>query len=227
VCDAACDPGGLFALGVFGGGGAVLYADQQRDSDGYFSTAKHSLVSSSYAITHEGAKIDGLPNGVEDELARIRVTATSTSDHPVFVGIARESDVNAYLANVARSTLRDFDVDPFVPEYDNVPGTAKPAPPAAQNIWVASATGTGDQELTWRVRNGTWAVVAMNADGSRGVATDVSVGADVRFLDWIHGGLLAFGVFLASIAALLIVLAIRKNTPPPDAAPTTAAPATA
>jgi hypothetical protein len=68
----------------------------------------------------------------------------------------------------------------------------------------------------------------MNADGSRGVATDVSVGADVRFLDWIYGGLLAFGVFLASIAALLIVLGIRKNTPPPDAAPTiTAAPATA
>jgi hypothetical protein len=119
---------GLFALGVFGVGGAVIYADQHRDSDGYFSTAKHSLVSSSYAITHEGAEIDGLPNGVEDELARIRVTATSTNGHPVFVGIARESDVNAYLANVSHSTLRDFDVDPFVPVYDNVPGSSKPAP---------------------------------------------------------------------------------------------------
>jgi hypothetical protein len=50
---------GLFALGAFGVGGAVAYADYQRDSDGYYTTAKHSFVSSSYAITHEGARGPG------------------------------------------------------------------------------------------------------------------------------------------------------------------------
>src|SRR6266850_2202265 len=175
---------GLFALGVFSVSGAVAYADHQRDGDGYYNTAAHSFVSNSYAITHEGADIDGLPNGLEDDFARIRVTATSANGHPVFVGIARERDVEAYLANVSHSTLRDFNTDPFRPEYDTVPGNAKPKPPAAQHIWVASATGSGAQELTWGVRNGTWAVVAMNADGARGVATDVTVGANVRYLFW-------------------------------------------
>jgi hypothetical protein len=205
---------GLFALGAFGLGGAVAYADHQRDSDGYYNTATHAFVSSSYAITHEGADIDGLPNAVEDELARIRVTATSTNGHPVFVGIARERDAEAYLANVAHSTLRDFEVDPFRPQYDVVPGNAKPAPPAAQHFWAASATGSGAQELTWRVRNGTWVVVAMNADGARGVATDVTFGANVRFLAWVWSGLLLFGAFLAGVASLLIVLGFRNGNPP-------------
>jgi hypothetical protein len=208
---------GLLALGVLGGGGAVLWADQtQRDSNGYFSSAAHTYASSTYAITHEGAHVDGLPNGIEDELARIRVTATSANGRPVFVGIARERDVKAYLSNVSYSKLTNLDVDPFRPEYAAVSGNAQPAAPAAQNIWAASATGSGTQDLSWRVRNGTWAVVLMNADGSRGVAADVGFGANVRFLGWISAGLFAVGAILLTGAVLLIVFGARRRQPGRD-----------
>jgi hypothetical protein len=59
--------------------------------------------------------------------------------------------------------------------------------------------------VSWKLRNGSWRVVVMNADGSQSVATDARVGATV------HGALavvivaLALGlVLLAATVALLV-----------------------
>ncbi len=216
---------GLFALGLLGGGGAVLWADQtQRDSDGYFTSSSHSYSSGSYAITHEGADVQG--HGVDvGRLARLRLKSTGTNGKPVFIGIARERDVDAYLADVSHSRLHDFDLDPFKASYTPVAGRAKPAPPAAQRIWAASSTGSGTQALTWRIKDGSWAVVAMNADGSRGVAADVSVDANIHYLGWIWGGLLAIGALLLALAILMIVRGARGPEAGEGAIDASAAPA--
>ena len=75
-------------------------------------------------------------------------------------------------------------------------GPPAPAAPASKRIWAASAHGTGMQTVTWDVKHGDWSVVVMNADGSRGVDTGVSAGADFPILSalaWgsVGGGLVA------------------------------------
>ncbi len=65
------------------------------------------------------------------------------------------------------------------PRYAERQGGPPEGPPAEQTFWVASATGAGEQTLEWEPEDGSWNVVVMNADGSRGVAADLSIGAEL------------------------------------------------
>ncbi|HSC51218.1 MAG TPA: hypothetical protein VLD16_13220, partial [Gaiellaceae bacterium] len=89
------------------------------------------------------------------------------------------------------------------------------APPTAQSFWAASASGVGTQTLSWKVRDGDWSVVLMNADGSRGVAADVDLGAKLSFLLWVAIGLLIGGAFVVGGSTALAVLAARRPAPAP------------
>ncbi len=75
-----------------------------------------------------------------DDLGRIllRGTAADPPGREVFLGIARQADVDGYLDGVARTELDDLDFYPFRPGYRQIPGTAQPAPPGDQTFWSAS-----------------------------------------------------------------------------------------
>jgi hypothetical protein len=204
----------LLGAGLLAGGCGLLWADQtQRDDDGYLSTPTERLEARSYAIVSEPidlveADTSGADFLLEDVIGDVRVRA---SDGEVFIGIGRTRDVERYLRGVAHHRLTDADFDPFRPRYDVIAGGPPPAPPADQDFWAASASGAGEQTLIWDLDNGDWSAVLMNADGSRGVAADVSVGAEADFLIWLAIGLLIAGGILLLGGAGLIYLGARER----------------
>lgn len=64
----------------------------------------------------------------------------------------------------------------------------------------------------YHTSKGNWAVVIMNADGSPGIQTGVSVGAKAGFLVWVGGGLLALGALFAGWA-FAIYVGLRRRRP--------------
>jgi hypothetical protein len=211
---------GLVALALLIGGGAMLWGNGQKDADGYISTGTHRLQTATYALATDNLDIDldGAGWLLEDgRLGHVRVQATSRNDKPVFVGIAPTRAVSRYLAETAHSSVTDVEDGPFSSfhvTYRDHAGTTAPGAPAGQRFWAASAQGTGSQAMTWKVRDGDWSVVIMNADGSAGVDAGVRAGADVPFLapaGWIT---LGGGLVLLAGAGGLLYLGLRKPRRP-------------
>src|SRR5262245_43117908 len=188
---------GVAAVWLLRAGGGLLWAVDSRTDDGYFSTKSHEYATTTRAIATHDIDLDDLPG----DAASLRIRPQG----PVFVGIARRSDVQAYLAGVDRDEIENVDFFPFDVSYDRFPGRRVPAPPASQDFWVA--TGTAGKPLQWKVREGTWSVVAMNRDGSPGVRFDAKVEARIPFLHGIAVWMLIAGGLMAVMATALLVWA--------------------
>jgi hypothetical protein len=195
---------GVVALLLVAAGIAGIVARASSDG-GYVSTGTHRYASSGRAIVTDAMHVGALPDWL---VASLRVSATS--DQPIFVGVGRRVDVDRYLAGVAHSTIEDVSYDPFDVSYSTQPGSATPTRPAAQSFWVASSTGADGQAVSWNLRNGSWRVVVMNADGSRGVATDAKVGASVEGALAIAIVALALGLALLAGAVALVARGRRQ-----------------
>jgi hypothetical protein len=198
------------------GGGAVMWAEQQRDSDGYFSTGSELLSTDSYVLSAPNLDVDLAGPDVlygQDLLGKIRIEGESSGPGgPLFLGIGPTNEVDQYLAGVGHDEISDFDVDPFRVSYTEHPGGAPDVAPTAQSFWAVSESGSGPQTLTWDVSSGDWTVVIMNADGSPGVQTELSVAATLPVLQPIAIGMLVGGavLFLAGIAMIVLPLVTRK-----------------
>jgi hypothetical protein len=215
----------LLGLAVAAGGGFLLWVDRTQREGGYLTTPNERFATSTYALTRERLEVDaGGPNWIwnDDWLGKVRIRGESASEEPVFIGIGPEAAVAGYLGRVAHADVEDIELDPFRVDYRQIAGGAPRRPPTAQNFWAASASGQGRQTVTWDVREGNWSVVLMNADGARGVAADVDLGAKLSFLLWVAIGLLIGGALVLGGSIALIVLAARSR--PPPAAPPTPAP---
>jgi hypothetical protein len=209
----------LVAIGLLAAGGLALWANGQKDADGYISTGTDHVATSTYALATENLDIDGdIPAwvGSADRYGKVRLTASSRDGKPVFVGIARTSDVSAYLSRSAHAVVTDFSTSPFRATYSGRSGTRRPAAPGSERIWVASSQGAGRQNVTWDVRHGNWSVVVMNADGSRGVDAGVSAGADVPILSTLGWGSLGGGLLLLTTAGGLLYVGLRTPRPRRD-----------
>jgi hypothetical protein len=191
----------LLAALALATGGVSIWADAtQRDDAGYVSTNTHHYQSATRAIATSRVTIGSeVPDWL---IGKVRLEASSTK--PVFVGIARKADVDAYLARTSYATASKLDLDPFKVSYVGHSGNADPGRPADQSFWSASATGTKASALTWKLKSGEWSIVLMNADGSPGVSADVTAGAKIPWVLWAGIGLAAFGSFLLAAAALMI-----------------------
>src|SRR4051812_44189552 len=124
-------------------GGTGIWAETQRDSDGYFATHSHVYQSKTAAIESDGIRVgSAVPTWFAGNV-RLQVSG----DRSVFVGIARKATVDTYLAKVAHTEATDLDFDPFRVTYVTHPGFAQPGRPADQPFWEAASTGAGT--LDW------------------------------------------------------------------------------
>ena len=206
----------LPGIGMLLGGGALGLAYAfGRDDAGYFDVTLDRLESSTVAITTEDIALNadaGTPSWLLDVLdadVRLRITSAD-SDREIFVGIASQVDVNAYLARTAHDEVIDIDHD-RAPVYRTRSGAADVAPPTEQAFWAASATGFGTQVLDWEATSGRWAVVVMNADGSTGVTADANVGVKAGFVLPLALILLGIGAMLTAGAVVLIVVGATRG----------------
>src|SRR5215210_5964577 len=123
----------IFAAGLLLIGGLALWGDSQKDSDGYLSTDTHHFEAGTRALATENLDVDlGDADWIAEpnDLGKVRVQVDSRGDNPVFVGIARTSDVEDYLAGVSHSTLTDVHTSPFEAQYDDHAGGRRPVAPA-------------------------------------------------------------------------------------------------
>jgi hypothetical protein len=209
----------VLALGALGLGAGALWADGEKNDQGYLTTDSERFAAPTRALATDNLDVD--LDGVDwvldsGELGKVQLEVASEGDEPVFVGIARTEDVASYLRGVDHTRVTDVDADPFEASYHRQSGNRRPEAPAQESFWAASTQGRGTQTLDWRVNDGDWSVVVMNADGSRGVAADVSAGAKIPFLDELGWSALGGGGALLIGALALIVLGARppRNRPP-------------
>ena len=203
----------LLAVALLAGGALALWGDSQKDDDGYLKTDTEHFHAGTRALATDNLDVDlGDADWLaqSDDLGKVEVTAESHDGKPLFVGIARTSDVEDYLAGVPYTTVDDVEVDPFSADYTRHGGQRHPVSPEHAGIWEASSHGTGRQAIDWKVDDGDWSVVVMNADGSLGVDADISAGADIPFLDELGWSAIGSGAFALIIGIGLIALAVRR-----------------
>jgi hypothetical protein len=219
--------GVLVGLALLAGGGFLLWADRTQRDDGYLTTPTERFATPTYALTRTRLEADA--NGArwvlnESWFGKIRIRGESSGTKTLFIGIGPAADVARYLGDVGHANVQDVDFDPFRVTYLSIEGGAPQGPPTDQDFWAASASGVGTQTLTWKVRDGDWSIVLMNADASRGVAADVDVGAKMSFLLWVAVGVLIGGLLVTGGSTALIVLAARTPRPQPSPPPAPPAP---
>jgi hypothetical protein len=200
----------LLGLGLLAGAGVAGWANYQQRDNGYFTTPSGRFAADSYALTSPRLGLmarDRFSDSAAVNVPGSIVIRGSAADptRPIFIGIAPQAEVAAYLADVKHSEVTDVRFSPFRAQYLAVPGSRTPPQPAAQAFWTASATGAGAQELKWDLRSGDWALVIMNADAGTPVAVDLQAGVRSDLLWPIFVGLLIGGLLLLAVGVPLIV----------------------
>lgn len=211
----------FFALVSLGAGGWALWKDRvDRDSSGFVSIGTTNLRTDTYAIV--GALHGDGPSWLWESgvLGDSRVRATSEVQQPLFIGVARTSELLSYLDGVGYATIHRFEVTADTTHAGGPPS----GPPSQQSIWATSTQGAGQQTLRWNSRHGDWSIVFMNADAAGGVAVHGNASAKLPILPWLAGGFLVVGAALGFSGGRLLLRwerAQRRTAPDTDDSPPT------
>lgn len=206
-------------------GGAVASVVGSAQGDGYLTTRTERLSVGSHALTSPrlDAVGEGVPPRLPFDVGTLRLRASSVDPgKEIFMGVAPQADVERYLSGVHHSELLKVDSRPFRAEYRDIPGTNTPAPPGEQTFWSASASGSGQQDLTWDLAAGNWTIVIMNADASPGVNVEVQAGFRSDLIRPAATGLLVGGAIALAIGIPLLILGavgLGRHTGPHSGGP--------
>nr|MCW2728601.1 transrane protein [Aeromicrobium sp.] len=197
---------------------ALIVADRTvPDKDGFLMTPDMTFRSDSYALTSEAIDLGTGDLGrwaPDDVFGDARLVVSPNDDGPLlFVGVAPTDRVESYLDGVARSTLLTVERVDGQNEatYRESSGGPPPAEPGRQSFWTDSAEGRGAQTISFPIESGSWTVVVMRTDGSRGVSADVQAGATLPILGWVVAVLLVGAGLFLLLGLALVITAVRSS----------------
>lgn len=204
----------LIGFGLMAGGGVLVWAHAtQRDAQGFYTTPVERFDTSTYALT-SGVNFGARPE--RDDfvwwsrgIGTVKLQATAAAGKPLFIGVARRADVDRWLSGSAYERVTNLHFGPFRTETLVSNGELGPTAPTTQTFWVESTAGTGTQTLRWPAESGRWSVVVMNADGSRGVSADMSVGIKTGLVLPIGLGVGGFGLLMALGGLIMLIFGVR------------------
>jgi hypothetical protein len=212
----------LIAVGLLLGGGAIFWVNTRHSVDGFITTSSHPLTTVSYAMAFQHLNIE-VGDVVGDwsvwrpspgDFVTIRITVSSNNlSKNVFIGIATASDAMAYLSDVEYDELTQFSMSSsqtLEVEYTAHSGDTIPSTPTTQTIWMVSRHGVGTQTLEWSPEAGNYWIVLMNEDGSKGIASTISLGAKIPILSTLGPMLLAGGIIALILGGIIIYFGIRR-----------------
>jgi len=209
----------LAGLASMIGGGALTWSNYfLKDDDGFYSSKAADINRDSFAITTSPADIELDPHWVLNwvEKVKVKFTATNkTEGKETFIGIAKEETLSDYLGDSDYDEIEEFRTKNLSSEpqisYKRHSGNSAPeTPPTSLKSWTASAHGDGQQVLEWRLEEGTYSMVLMNADGSRGLKFSGSVGVKIPVIPGLGLGLLIGGLFLIALAFLGVYATVTR-----------------
>jgi Domain of unknown function (DUF4389) len=199
----------MLGVGLLSGGIGASWVNALQNDGGYLTSPRERFAVDSSAIVSaraDGIRGDTYPGPLPFDVGSIRIGAESANpDKDVFIGIGPRQDVDRYLSGSNYSELREVEFRPFRTEYREVQGTAQLSAPAGQTFWAASAAGSGEQNLDWKIEAGDWSVVVMNADASPGISADLQAGFRSELFGPIAAGLLAAGAILLLLGVPLLI----------------------
>jgi hypothetical protein len=198
----------LMGGGVAAIGGGVLMALFGTDSTLTSGVHRVSTPTSALVTALDDIKdTNGFGTTVDKPTLHVSIP---NADRPVFIGIGRAADVDRYLAGTAVDKVTDLDVDPFRLTTVRQNGTVQPTPPAEQTFWVARAGGP-DESLNWKISDGSYRLVLMNADATSDVGVNGRFGLTIPHLFAIGLGILVAGGVAALIGVALLVIGVRMR----------------
>ena len=196
------------------------------DDDGFIISDPAEIDVSGYAIVLEDMEFDMDPNAWRwfqrrgGLLTFKIVTESNNPDNEIFVGVARQQDVENYLDDMEYQKILDanFDFENYdlsLRDSDFVlhPGIAPSAPPLIHSYWVTHGSSSDMQEITWEPQAGSYYMVIMNSDGSEGIEANVQVGAKVPFVGSIGNIFITAGVFFGAIGVMMIYFTLKRSKP--------------
>ena len=140
---------------------------------------------------------------------RAQVDVTD-SGRPVFIGIGRAADVDAYLAQAARLEIIGHDDDGRLLTKRIGSQPALPDP-AGVDIWAVSVRGTGSANLVWPQAPGQWRLVVAT-DGAAPAPATLKLTWSGREVHSAAPALIAVGLVLAGAGLItLMMLASRAR----------------
>lgn len=198
----------LAGAAVAVGGAALMIV---FGSDSTAASGQHRVASPRVALVaamNDIQDTNGFASVVDQPT--LRLTATSTN-REVFVGIGPAVAVERYLAGASIDRVTDLEVDPFRLTTRARPGSMTPALPAGQSFWTTSPSGRS-AGITWKISDGDYRLVIMNADAAPGVAADARAALTIPHLFTIGLVALIGGAVVAIGGLVLIIIGARMRT---------------